>query len=523
MHAETPPLPADWLAVVATDDLDALFDQSDALLKQLRRPEWGALRVLRAGASLLPLSDGPLIVGLRGGVERVTPFALAPITDFDRLVESLGAEKVGSSALLVAPTGQGVIEIELAEPWKGWVLVRSAADVRDWPEQSDPRGLAPLLTMLRDQTLVAAVSAEGLEAADRYAQDSRNLLMQAGNRLRLAGWRYHGGWSAEQARTLVAIAAPLFEALNQEASAAWVGVSRDPSGEVSLKLTLDCRGDSPAESPAPSVAIEQGGRPAILDLPVPQDAAARRLATRLYLATVEMQPESIDLQQYPDTFRDFTSACLAVTDQVQSGRVLAISRATDSPLGANQVAALRVKDARQFSESLQQAVALWNKMLVDAQGNQNLTFQSENVEVAGRAATRYWANVIDPADADRVPEIKTTMRRFYGADGKASLSVVPLEDDLVAIADMTADDLAPWLDRFSRRESPSNEEGTIAIDHFINWQQQLWTAMMDGALGYKPAPDFPETPPCEVEINGGKVSVRLPSPLLEAVGERLPQ
>ncbi|QDU88712.1 hypothetical protein Pla175_20930 [Pirellulimonas nuda] len=532
LHAEAPPLPSDWLAVVATSDLPALFEQAEALLGDLKRPERGAIGVLRVAASRLPLADGSVIVGLRGSMasgagatDGVTPFALVEVSDFDLLVERLGAEPTGATAVM----SLGGAEVELVA-LGDWALLRVSDAGVTWTEPADPRSLEPVLALLEQQTMVAAVSTSGLDSLERFAIDTREAMGLAGNRFRFGSLRYRGGWSLEQTRTLVAMAAPLFTSLKRDASAVRLGASRSESGDLNLTVGVEDR--TPASDNPDQVLIQRvtvktasGARPAIFDLPVPSNLGARRLAAGIYLASVAMQPDSVDLRAYPASFGKFASACRAAFEQVSSGRVLAISRAADSPLGANQVAALRVPDAERFTQAFAEAVARWNEMLSGAGGNQQLVFQSEPVEVGGHAGARYWANVVDPADADRVPEIKTTMQRFYGADGKASFYVVPLGADLVAVADMTVDDLAPWLERIGTGDGAPSDTGEIAVDRLINWQQQVWAAMMDGALGFKPSPPFPSVPPCEVTLEAeGPAQVfrlQVPQELIQSLGAKI--
>lgn len=537
---EAPPLPADWLCLAATADATRLLEASQALLEEFGRPEAGVVAAARPIAQLFLAAQrpGPLIVGLRatrqGGP---SPFALAPIKDFEAFASSLGAELAGDAALLTV----GVSEFEVFHQG-GWALIVPAGAAPDLQPLKQAEANAPengvtswksLEASLDGSDLVIAVAKAGVERglAEAVAIGKETPPALLRQQLRLGRG---GSWlSPAGLRALAGAGLPVLKAIERSASGMLLSIDLGQEAEQSagpravLKVAL--RDPDAADTNSAFVAEPPAVRPLLFNLPLPQSGAAKRLAADLYLGYVESTPWSVGLSQYPPGFDPFRSAVFEAMGAMEGGSVVAIMGGDGAPIAANQFLLVRASKPQALQAAFVRAIESWNAMLAAPGGDKHLVFQADPILKEDLKGTRYLAEVVDPAELDRVPEVKQVMSRFYGPTCKASLTLADAGDGLMVLADLTEPDLAKTLDGLAPAQAPTPTKGdslgSVFVDRLLNYRRVVQAEEMSGAIGWKPGPEFPQTPPCEVTLNeaGGtlELGMTIPRRLIEAYAESL--
>lgn len=489
-------LPEGWLAAVEVLDLAEFDQQARTLTTPWDRPtvELSAIGKQVDGLAV----DRPWGVAVIGVPDaRPTAALYAPIDDFERLCDSLDAER-GEDLAIVTLLGQEFTLLEL----EGYAQVTLLSTPR-W--SAAPNGLPRPPSSQSNVSLT--LSPEGLsEGAARLGAIRRDRLQAARGRLRrLRGWPENLGELAER----LSCVAPIARVLASVGKPITFGLDANNRDELVLhahwQVATPPRGQGPRRLVA-GVPIAQLATAGALPLPI----------IRLALAVAESSPVSlIEAAEFPQPqWDDFAEAAQTLIAGTRSPSVLLTLPGPDAPLAANQAIAFDWPGTDEsLGDAIQLAVIRWNVLMATARGRSPMRLALEP-----SAEGRGWlvsVDVLAAAGRDVIPEERQVLQDFYGDPDRLRIRISPRGEGWLAstLKSPVENETAQAV-----TESPL-ASGEFDLARWFNWDERIKSYGLEDAIGRRKPTAMDPQPAATLSVTAGealRVEAVLPRATYEA-------
>lgn len=528
--------PPNWIVTLTVHDLEGAMRRAGAVLDDLRVDWSGALTGVRAVAdgARLPASSQEVTLGIAAPEDQLDagyPFAVLR-GDFQTLVDALQGERTGDVAILTfaglefaaLPAGEGALVVPLSHQERARRLLEAPGDAPpDGATEDEPHA-----------DLTVRVSQLGLNLLAERAAQRRKQEGPNPPALRSLPWPPSIKWID----AAIGANAPLAERAGEMLSELSVGLSLPHDRSLSLLVVgrLIDSDDETASAPEGEVSLPVGDRSPIATLRGGGADGALPSLMRLVLAYSRGRPDVVELPEYPEA--QYLAVEKKVMDAVRlinQGNAMLLERLDDDPLMSNRVALVEVRDQSAFVTAINDAVKLWNAMIVQSDANTPLVIEVDELQLLGDArppAVRYTIDVAKAIESPPSPEVKAIVDRYFGAGGAHVTYLAPLGDGRLLIGDTQPEQLRGFSDRLNaptdRTAAPdpgASWRGEWRVDRFAAWQEKIRSDLLRGAIGFQPATPLPAAPvQYGVTQSGNRLTIRLDAPraTVVALGHLLP-
>lgn len=501
-------LPANWLAVAVVESPAASASHVDELLQPWGlKTDWLHKRITAFFPELL-FADRPWALAL---VEKqdgsLAPLLLAPTDNFAALCESLDADIADEIAVAAA----GGFDLALIDR-DGWVqvtLLDSTPTIEDPAAENAAEDQASddeiaVLDRLGDCNARVAVSQRGLDQLAEVLTARRKGQLQSG-RGRIPRWAWPNGFAAAVerlapyapvAQQLAGTDRPLAVGFRRNSREAWV---------ASLVLPIEAK---PATQIPPT--LPPGGEPIAT---IYLASALSNDLIDLAIAGEQCRPDEIDAPEYPQPqWDDLAEAYRQLLRGYRAASGAMMLPGRDEPVATNHVGVFTWEGgAEQLGETLALTVVRWNQVVDAAKSRTPLRLSIEPLKAS--AGWRLSTDLFAGFAVERSPEVESLFERYYGGD-TLSVDVKATGADTWQIAMGPSSESAKAATE--EADAPSSTEfpltGTVWIDRWFAWQQQVEDITMGDAIGYRMRPPMAKSPPATFKITAAK-SLRLDATL----------
>src|SRR5262249_1276337 len=105
-----------------------------------------------------------------------------------------------------------------------------------------------------------------------------------------------------------------------------------------------------------------------------------------------------------------------------------------APVYTNEFMIVRAESAQTFTKHANETMRIWNEANQAAKGETKLVFEVEEKKLGERAATLYSLDVLALECGLVPPEVRQTMEKMFGPNGKLRVWIVPIDDTNVLLA-----------------------------------------------------------------------------------------
>ncbi|MEX2317220.1 MAG: hypothetical protein WD669_08715 [Pirellulales bacterium] len=244
--------------------------------------------------------------------------------------------------------------------------------------------------------------------------------------------------------------------------------------------------------------------------------AAMETAVRKEVADLRSDPTRPTLDAA--SIRRFSQASEQVAVDVQAANVFHALGGDRDGVYSNKYLAVRVASADLFVAHFADLIRSWNELHQKAQPSDNLAFDSQQVEIGGRAATQYSLDIAASLGLADNPDSRQSMERLFGPDRKMQLFVVPVDPQTVMLTEGPAEQAAAVLKLMPAQKATNWDAANIAETNrllpnksdwrlfvspsgYTKWRKREMLALLGDAIGAPVIAEFPATPP--IGLSGG--------------------
>ncbi len=211
----------------------------------------------------------------------------------------------------------------------------------------------------------------------------------------------------------------------------------------------------------------------------------------------------------------FYQAVAEAVEKVDSFSILAQPGDPQEAIYSNRFLAIRVPESAPFLKQAQEAMRLWNQMIDEAQTgdkeNVQLFFDREEVKMGPWKGTEYTIDMAKAVGAQGLPEIRQTMERLFGSEGKYRMQMLQIDAQTVLLANASREQIKTLQKTYghARKPHPRHDKMQIAQEllpkqadwrlffsphgHY-RWLKRMKDVTHGKVLGGPIVPSFPNTP-----------------------------